>query len=129
MEPIISPWAVYWICMLSNIQGLFGAIVAACVIVSIASLVIADDAGEEVDISWPRAVKRVKKLAVVGVISLLIATMMPTKEIVLSMIAARHITPDNITKAVQVGADWKETLKADVIDILEGVQDGKKKGE
>jgi hypothetical protein len=41
------------------------------------------------------------------------------------MYVAHHITPNNVTTALEAGRDFKEEIKKDIIDLIEGINKAK----
>lgn len=121
MEPIISPWVIYWLGVLPVAKGFF---IMAPGIVLICSLV--PHINEDTPDRWLCWLKKSKTFLSLVIMAVLCIVFVPSRDTALAMIAANHITPNNITKAVQAGSDWKETLKADVIDVIQAVQKPKK---
>ena len=111
-EPIISPWLFYFADMLCLLPALLGFIIVVCVVTYIIYNVCRKDAyltlnhyrdmGNRPD--WILEAKedirrfdaKIKVAKVVGIISLILALFIPSKETAYKMFVAYHVTPANI---------------------------------
>ena len=95
MEPIISPWTIYWINVLSNLNFLAQTI--SCI--SVVLLLVLIPAYFCIDISEDtrdRIIRIFKITIVVFVISALCTVFIPAKNDMIGMLVLSYITPDNI---------------------------------
>ena len=115
MEPIVSPWLVYLIGVVDNIQALF---ILAGTIGFILSVLFA----------FPLELIQKAPKTMISIICffffvLLASAIIPDSKTLAAMLIAKQATPNNIAKVVQSGKDIHETIKQDIIDIL---REGKK---
>ena len=60
---------------------------------------------------------------------IILSIFLPTRNTLIAMIVAQNITSNNVSKALQVGKDFKGELKKDVIDIINSIQSDKSKNK
>ena len=117
MEPIISPWLLYWISISENIKMAFEFSVPFFtlmigVIYCGTRLCVADCVYHNIEQEWPRIFKIATVLIIVLAIILTMNIFIPTEETLYGMLALKYITPDNI----QLGVD---TVKSIVEYVME----------
>ena len=118
MEPIISPWLVYFISISTSIKAIFATI--AIILLAIAFFIILNNFIEEdsMDRLYDSKTKKLdssfKKLIAFIIFSSILAAFIPTKETIIAMYIANMITPDNLNLANEV---FKSNLK-DYLDII-----------
>jgi hypothetical protein len=118
MEPIISPWLVYFISISTSIKAIFAII--TIVSLAIAFFIILYNFIEEdsMDRLYDSETKKLdssfKKLIAFIIFSSILAAFIPTKETIIAMYIASVITPDNLNLANEV---FKSNLK-DYLDII-----------
>lgn len=95
MEPIISPWLVY---ALSLVNPLI-TILAVVAILAVTGLVIVYT---DYDFYDERSSNEVKVIWVVFIISTLLAIFIPSKNTLIAMYVANHVTPDNLSNAQEI---------------------------
>lgn len=95
MEPIISPWLIY---ALSLVNPLI-LILAVVSILAVTALVII-----YTDYSFydDRSSNEVKVIWAVFIISALLGIFIPSKNTLIAMYIANHVTPDNISNAQEI---------------------------
>lgn len=112
MEPIISPWIIYAVQLLDNLHGvcmvLFVLSVSASVILALPVIVDDED--------LPK--KYLKKTVIIAAVCGGMASIIPNKETMITMIAVSYITPDNIQ---MVQGNVVEFIR----QIIEAVQNGR----
>ena len=102
MEPIISPVSIYLIGISSNVQLLCNVLasvaISFAVIASVIYLFVGIDAYDYDDTQYTARLCRkiIKNSFVCAVISGVIASLIPSKEVTTAMIVANYITPDNL---------------------------------
>ena len=112
MEPIISPWIIYAVQLLDNLHGvcmiLFVLSIIAIVVLVLPVLFDDDD--------LPK--KYLKKAVIIAAVCGGMASIIPNKETMITMIAVSYITPDNI-----------QLVQGNVLEFIrqisEAVQSGK----
>lgn len=116
MNPVISPWFFYWVDVLGGLKStafllsIIGPAVAG-VISLFATVDSDDDTVDLVKTCWKRGWPLIPLLV-------LIATFCPCRKTMISMVVAREITYERLEKLPSLGG-IRETLKQDVIDIIE----------
>lgn len=83
MEPIISPWTIFALSHIETIRGL----IYLLVVVGVATLG-----------SFFKYLSKVQKIIIstLTVVLALVASLFPTKEVLIAMYIANHATPENI---------------------------------
>lgn len=90
MEPIISPWIIYVIQVLSSLHDIAMVFLTiSCILATIMFLPAIIEEAEE-----PQ--KYLKMAVIIAAVSGGLSVIIPDKETMISMIAASYITPDNI---------------------------------
>lgn len=111
-EPIISPWLFYFIDMLCPLPAILGFIIVVCTATYILYTACRKDAYLRLNHyrtecnrpDWILEIKediksfdaKIKVAEVVGIISLILALFVPSKETAYKMFVAYHVTPANI---------------------------------
>ena len=110
-EPIISPWLFYFIDMLCPLPALLCFIIIVCVATYVFYTACRKDAYLRLNsyrddgiCSWCSEAKeeiksfdaKIKVAEVVGIISLILALFIPSKETAYKMFVAYHVTPANV---------------------------------
>lgn len=131
MTPIINPWWFFWIGLADRIgtaTGVFAGIlfVALVIIVSCKFYLIKEyvrnreDTGELKKAMKPYTNWQVFCL-VFGLIFWIISTFLPNSTTLTRMAIAQNITYERLNKALELGKDVHETIKQDIIDVLDGL--------
>jgi uncharacterized membrane protein len=90
MEPVISPWIIYWVCVASTVRDIA---MIALVLSLITVLVLGIGSFLEGD----ELLKKIAHISfIVGCVSAVFAIFIPSKDTLLAMLAMQYITPDNI---------------------------------
>lgn len=111
-EPIISPWLFYFIDMLNQLPPLLGFIIVVCAVTYVLYTACRKDAYLRLNDYrdgdnrpyWVSEAKeeirdfdaKIKVAKVVGIISLILALFVPSKETAYKMFVAYHVTPANV---------------------------------
>lgn len=96
MEPIISPWLVYLVSVLTTISHVASiAIMAGSTIIVLCIIVMSLTFNED-EYIWNKTIKIMKITGIVMVVSVVIVTLIPSRNDMLAMFALSYITPDNI---------------------------------
>jgi hypothetical protein len=95
MEPIISPWLIYWISVLSNLNNLAHTIscISAVLILALIPAYFCIDISED---TKDKVIRILKISIIVFVISGLLSVLIPSKNDMIGMLVLSYITPDNI---------------------------------
>jgi len=127
MTPIISPWLVYWINVIPNIGGLFTilAFLLGCAIVIYGIMNISGG----FDYSEKPSILTRWVVSLMFIISITIATLMPDRKTLITMVVAQNVTYDRVDSLKTGVKDIHDILKQDVIDIMEEFKDETKKEE
>lgn len=129
MNPIISPWSIYLINVLSGLKNIFIAAVVAAIFVGIGSAiyfltVIADpyyDEDDEKDQNKILNIKKCFKKSVVGlIISALLVIIAPSKDTMYTMLALDNLTTDNIQAIGKTGKDVIDYVSDQIDKIVNG---------
>jgi uncharacterized membrane protein len=112
MEPVISPWIIYWVCVAGAVRDVA---MIALIISLITTLVVGIGSFLEGD----ELLKKIAHISLlVGCVSAVFVIFIPSKDTLLAMLAMQYITPDNIQ---MVQGNIVEFIK----QISEAVQNGK----
>lgn len=118
MEPIISPWLVYFISISTSIKAVFATItiisLAIAFFIILYNFIEEDSMNRLYDSKTKKLDSSFKKLIAFIIFSLILAAFIPTKETIIAMYIANMITPDNLNLANEV---FKSNLK-DYLDII-----------
>lgn len=117
MEPIISPWLIYLICIIGHIHTL-GVVV---LVSSVMALLIIFKVSM-MENTYNETKKFLKAVIIVIFISLFTTIFIPTEKTVITMIVADNITYERVEKVTKGSSDIKNALKQDVIDIINGIR-------
>ena len=114
MNPIISPWSIYLINVLSGLKNIFIVAAAAAILVGIGNaiyfLIVIDspyyNEDDEKDQNKILNIKKCFKKSVVGlIISALLVVIAPSKDTMYTMLALDNLTTDNIQAIGKTGKD------------------------
>ena len=123
MEPIISPWVLYWVSVLSNVNYVLSVVngLSITIIVIIGGIRLVDyinhENGDEIVI-MPNWLKYLKICLIIICISSLLCIFIPDKQTMISMIAVSYITPDNIN----VSTDYVVELVQRIAEAVKEVK-------
>lgn len=129
MNPIINPWSIYLINVLSGLKNIFIAAVVAAIFIGIGSAiyfltVIADpyyDEDDEKDQNKILNIKKCFKKSVVGlIISALLVVIAPSKDTMYTMLALDNLTTDNIQAIGKTGKDVIDYVSDQIDKIVNG---------
>lgn len=131
MNPIISPWLIYLINVLSGLKIFFIVTVVAAIFVGIGSvicflIVIGGpyyDKDDEKDQNKILNIKKCFKKSVVGlIISALLVVIIPSKDTMYTMLALDNLTTDNIQAIGKTGKDVIDYVSDQIDKIVNGNQ-------
>lgn len=126
MEPIISPWFIYLLGVVSNLG------VVLCVLLVALGLAgcISGAAGFfmrcDGDDGAALAIKVAKTAVTWFCILLVIAVFIPSERHIIGMIVANNITYERAETILKNGKTLKEELKRDAIDVIMALRDEEK---
>ena len=123
MEPIISPWVLYWVSVLSNVNDLIGiinwlSIISIILAVAVHLVDYMNYMNGDERVIMPNWIKYIKISLIVTCISGLLYVFIPDKQTMISMIAVSYITPDNIN----VSTDYVVELVQRIADAVKEVK-------
>lgn len=131
MNPIISPWSIYLINVLSGLKNIFIVAVAAAILVGIGNaiyfLIVIDspyyNEDDEKDQNKILNIKKCFKKSVVGlIISALLFVITPSKDTMYTMLALDNLTTDNIQAIGKTGKDVIDYVADQIDKIVNGNQ-------
>lgn len=129
MNPIINPWSIYLINVLSGLKNIFIVAVLAAIFVGIGSaicflIVIGSpyyDKDDEKDQNKILNIKKCFKKSVVGlIISALLVVIAPSKDTMYTMLALDNLTTDNIQAIGKTGKDVIDYVSDQIDKIVNG---------
>lgn len=129
MNPIISPWSIYLINVLSGLKNIFIVAVAAAILVGIGNaiyfLIVIDspyyNEDDEKDQNKILNIKKCFKKSVVGlIISALLFVITPSKDTMYTMLALDNLTTDNIQTIGKTGKDVIDYVADQIDKIVNG---------
>lgn len=95
MEPIISPWLVYALSLVNPLILILS--IVAILAVTVLFIVYTD-----YDFCDERSSNEIKVIWAVFIISTLLAIFIPSKNTLIAMYVANHVTPDNLSNAQEI---------------------------
>lgn len=129
MNPIINPWSIYLINVLSGLKIFFIVTVVAAIFVGIGSaicflIVIGGpyyDKDDEKDQNKILNIKKCFKKSIVGlIISALLVVITPSKDTMYTMLALDNLTTDNIQAIGKTGKDVIDYVSDQIDKIVNG---------
>ena len=127
MEPIISPWTIYFINLLPNISQMLCTIAIICAVISVGAIflraICTDDSWETKEQHQRNAefrdkcIRCLKYSIPAGLIAVVINTFIPSRDTMIAMVVSSYITPDNLHGA-------NEAIKANLQDYINMIVDG-----
>lgn len=129
MNPIISPWSIYLINVLSGLKNIFIVAVAAAILVGIGNaiyfFIVIDNPyyneDDEKDQNKILNIKKCFKKSVVGlIISALLVVITPSKDTMYTMLALDNLTTDNIQAIGKTGKDVIDYVSDQIDKIVNG---------
>ena len=116
MEPIISPWAIYWISVLSHIGGLLCCIMIISIItfIVLGAIRLADTYNDD----YSKIDKWIKISIIVSCVCGVISAFIPDRDTMLAMVTAQYITVDNINVTTEYIID----LVGKISEAVKGVE-------
>ena len=117
MEPIVSPQLIY---LINVANALKIAMIVLSIITFISTIFTVSVAGCEDcrNYGWKELGKYIKMLIIVFLVLVLFAILIPNKQTAITMVVAKHVTPNNIESVLKEGKSFKDEVKRDIIDIL-----------
>ena len=113
MEPIISPWLIYFASRADNLTTFFGVIAGICSIIAIGAF-FAGLAGYDEPFKFRKTIRK----SIIGCVVMTIITIMtPNTETIYTMAVVNEITPDNIQTIGKTGKDVVDYI-TDQIDKI-----------
>jgi hypothetical protein len=110
-NPIISPYLIYLMSVSTGLRVAFGLVGILGLIASVFAYV--PNSIEE----WGKT-KTILKYNIGFIICILLSILIPSETIIIKMIVAKNITPNNLSLIVKEGKELKENIKKDVLDII-----------
>jgi len=126
MEPIINPMFFYWVGLCGNLV-IFSGVVTSVLGIAILILILVPVLGYDelaegtIKTCW----RWVKLLVLPMVLSALTCVLLPSGRTLTKMVVAKNITPDNLTALQSLVGDAKDSLKADILEIVQAVNEKK----
>lgn len=117
-EPIINPWIIYWISVIDNFSVSIITISIICGICGFITLWIYIVGLEEDILKYK---KYIISWLIFMLMCMLLITVIPNKDTMYSMLIVKQATPANIAKAKELGKDFKDMIKQDIIDVIKQI--------
>lgn len=114
MEPIISPWIVYIIDILSSFYIISWLVALVGFFALIFFPIVADIEGMDKD----RIIKYEKRIGAVFIISTLLWVFIPSQRTMLTMLVLQYTTPDNIS-----------LVQDNIVDFIQKIAEAVKVGK
>ena len=113
MEPIISPWLIYFASRADNLTTFFGVIAGICSIIAMGAF-FAGLAGYDEPFKFRKTISK----SIIGCVVMTIITIMtPNTETIYTMAVVNEITPDNIQTIGKTGKNVVDYI-TDQIDKI-----------
>lgn len=116
MEPIISPWLIYFASIADSLKILAGCILVCCII----AICIAFMEGVLTHKSF------MKKCAIVSVISAVALAITPSTETIYTMMVANELTSDNVQAIGKTGKDVIDYITDQIDKVVNDKEEDKK---
>ena len=130
MEPIISPWAIYFMGIADTAKIVCGVVGGITGVATIISFIVAAFeryySGKE---KGTEASRMGRRFLIFALIFVPLSILIPDRTTVMGMIIAQNITAQNIEKAAEAGKIVKDELKRDILEIIDAIQNEEVKGE
>lgn len=129
MKPIISPWWIYLIDLFDNLKGLLGVALFLLGGAAVALLVIwfFSSLDYEQDEEHIVACKKYLKKSVIWLcVSSLLFTVIPSKDIMYTMIVLDNVTTDNIQAIGKTGKDVVDYITDQIDKVVNDKEENKK---
>ena len=101
---MISPWVIYWIELLSEVDFFVGFAGAMLLVLSVMASMIC--CAEDTKIPW----HNIKWFLIIAVVLLVVATIIPSKETMYAMLVVDQLTPENIEMMRAFGVETVQQL-------------------
>lgn len=122
MEPIISPWMIYFASRADNLITLFGVIAGAC-----GSLAVIALFNGMIGYNEPFRFKKTITRSIIGcIVMTIVAIMTPNTETIYTMAVVNEITPDNIQAIGKTGKDVIDYITDQVDKVVNDKEEDKK---
>lgn len=109
MKPIINPWWIYFIDLLSDLEFVL------FIVLIISGIVVWNI------ITYNTSPKKyAKPYLIVGIISVVVMTLIPTKETMYTMMALEQVTPDNISAVGKTGENIIYYITEKIDQVVNG---------
>lgn len=122
MEPIISPWLIYFASRADNLVTFLGMIAGICGVIAMCAL-LAGLTGYNEPFKFR---KTISKLIIGCVVMTIITIMTPNTETIYTMAVANEITPDNIQTIGKTGKDVVDYITDQIDKIVNDKEEDKK---
>lgn len=116
MQPIISPWLIYFASIADSLKILAGCILVCCII----AICIAFMEGVLTHKSF------MKKCAIVSVISAVALAITPSTETIYTMMVANELTSDNVQAIGKTGKDVIDYITDQIDKVVNDKEEDKK---
>jgi membrane-associated HD superfamily phosphohydrolase len=131
--PIIDPIFIYWLQILGSLQT--GASVVSILSLLGFIIVLIVIFADYMAVYWKyrdekqkKIIKRILRYILqVFVICFALSTFIPSTDTLIKMYIAGSVTPNTVKTAISTGKDLKNELKKDIIDIIQTIDEEKKK--
>lgn len=122
MEPIISPWLIYFASRANNLVTFLGVIAGICGSIAIGAL-FAGLAGYNEPFKFRKTISK----SIIGCVVMTIITIMtPNTETIYTMAVVNEITPDNIQTIGKTGKDVVDYITDQIDKIVNDKEEDKK---
>lgn len=122
MEPIISPWLIYFASRANNLTTFFGVIAGICSIIAMGAF-FAGLAGYDEPFKFRKTISK----SIIGCVVMTIITIMtPNTETIYTMAVVNEITPDNIQTIGKTGKDVVDYITDQIDKIVNDKEEDKK---
>lgn len=122
MEPIISPWLIYFASRADNLVTFLGVIAGICGVIAMCAL-FAGLTGYNEPFKFR---KTISKLIIGCVVMTIITIMTPNTETIYTMAVVNEITPDNIQTIGKTGKNVVDYITDQIDKIVNDKEEDKK---
>lgn len=120
MNPIINPWIFYLIDLSNSLSriSVFLFVVSTVICIILSGILAFDNDCFINKKDKQKIVKYFKWFFITFCTSSLCLIFIPKADTLYKMIVTSYITEDNVMKAVNIGKDFKQEIKKDILDII-----------
>ena len=123
MEPIISPWLIYLIGIMSNLRVIVSIAAALFLLAALIAALSAINGQGAIIPKQKRLLKIARRLCCVVVFFAVIIVCIPSTNTCIAMIVANEVTYDRVHTAMDTGPEVVAEIKQDILDLIKAAKE------